>query len=71
VERLLVQLSDDAERWACAGQKRAGEVRLRKEPSRVARRAAQLPAPDGVSLEEELRRCAVLPVAETHERPAA
>ena len=71
VERLLTQLSDDAERWACSGQSRAGEVRLRKEPSRVARRAARLPAPAGASLEEELRRCAVLTTAETHERPAA
>jgi hypothetical protein len=49
----------------------AGEVRLRKEPSRVAQRAARLPAPIGVPLEDELHRCAVLPVAETHERPAA
>jgi lysophospholipid acyltransferase (LPLAT)-like uncharacterized protein len=71
VERLLVQLSDDAERWACSGQRREGEVRLRKEPSRVARWAARLPAPSGVSLEDELRRCAVLTMTETHERPAA
>jgi lysophospholipid acyltransferase (LPLAT)-like uncharacterized protein len=71
VERLLVRLSDDAEHWAGSGRHRAGEVRLRKEPSRVARRAACLPGPAGVPLDEELDRVGLATHAETHGRPAA
>jgi lysophospholipid acyltransferase (LPLAT)-like uncharacterized protein len=56
LERLLVRLSDDAEAWATSGERRPGEVRVRKEPSRVARRAAALPGPQGVPLESELER---------------
>lgn len=54
VERLLSQLSDDAEAWACSGERRTGSVRLRKEPSRLATHAACLPGEAGVSLDEEL-----------------
>lgn len=56
VERLLTRLSDDAEAWATSRTRRPGEKIVRKEPSRVAGRAAGLPAPRGVSLEEELAR---------------
>jgi hypothetical protein len=56
VERLLVHLSDDAEAWAASGARRAGERFVRKEPSRVAAKAAALPGPPGVSLEDEMRR---------------
>jgi lysophospholipid acyltransferase (LPLAT)-like uncharacterized protein len=54
VERLLCQLSDDAEAWACSGERRAGSVRIRKEPSRLATHAACLAGDAGVSLDEEL-----------------
>ncbi len=54
VERLLVHLSDAAEAWATAGGRRPGERVLRKEPSRVARKAAALSGPVGVPLDEEL-----------------
>jgi lysophospholipid acyltransferase (LPLAT)-like uncharacterized protein len=56
VERLLLHLSDDAEAWAESGMRRPGEVLVRKEPSRVARKAASLPGPIGVPLDEELDR---------------
>lgn len=56
LERLLVHLSDDAEAWATAGTRRAGERPVRKEPSRVAAKAAALPGLPGVTLTEELRR---------------
>jgi lysophospholipid acyltransferase (LPLAT)-like uncharacterized protein len=54
VERLLAHLSDAAETWATAGTRRPGERVVRKEPSRVARWAAAVPGPVGVSLEAEL-----------------
>ena len=59
IERLLLQLSDDAEAWAEAGTRRPGEMLVRKEPSRVARKAAALPGTPGVSLEDELDRVGV------------
>ena len=59
IERLLLQLSDDAEALAEAGTRRPGEMLVRKEPSRVARKAAALPGPPGVSLEDELDRVGV------------
>jgi hypothetical protein len=59
VERLLVHLSDAAEEWATAGGRRPGERVVRKEPSRVARQAAALPGPAGVSLDEELSKHAL------------
>ena len=59
IERLLLQLSDDAEAWAEAGTRRPGEMLVLKEPSRVARKAAALPGPPGVSLEDELDRVGV------------
>lgn len=71
VERLLIHLTNDAENWACSGGRRSGEVRLRKEPSRVARQAASLPGPRGVSLEAELDRVGLRPSAAAHECPAA
>jgi len=71
MEKLLVDLSDDAERWACAGDHRDAEIRLRKEPSRVARRAACLPGPAGVTLAAEFDRLGLQLVANAHERPAA
>ncbi len=60
IERILVRLSDDAERWAGSGLSRAGDRAARPEPSRVAAWAAALPGPRGVPLEAELER--VLPV---------
>lgn len=71
VERLLVYLSEDAESWACSGARRSGEIRLRKEPSRVAHRAACLPGPAGVTLAAELDRFGLQQSANAHERPAA
>ncbi len=59
IERLLLRLSDDAEAWADAGTRRPGEMLVRKEPSRVARKAAALPGPTGVALEDELDRIGV------------
>jgi lysophospholipid acyltransferase (LPLAT)-like uncharacterized protein len=59
LERLLTVLTDDAEAWATAGTRRPGERIVRKEPSRVARRAAKLPAAPGVSLADELGRVGV------------
>ena len=56
VERLLVHLSDAAEAWATTGGQRPRERVIRKEPSRVARRAAALVGPEGVPLDEELTR---------------
>ncbi len=71
VERLLVHLSDEAEAWATARGRRAGETLVHREPSRHARRAARLPGPVGVRLEDELVRHG-LPVTElARERPAA
>ena len=72
IERALTHLSDEAEAWAVSGERRAGECIVRKEPSRVARRAARLPGPPGVSLADELRRLG-LSVTSTRgdERPAA
>ena len=56
IERLLTRLTDDAEAWATAGTRRPGERIVRKEPSRVAGRAAALRGPSGVALAEELAR---------------
>ncbi|MFM7250166.1 MAG: lysophospholipid acyltransferase family protein [Planctomycetaceae bacterium] len=56
VERLLTHLSDDAEDWAVRGGSRPGDSPVRREPSRVARWAAALPGPEGVTLEAELDR---------------
>ena len=56
IERILVRLSDDAESWACSGKRRPGDSVVRREPSRVARWAAALPGPSGVSLGDELDR---------------
>lgn len=56
IERLLSQLSDDAEAWATTGHHRSHSVAVRREPSRVAHWAAALPGPPGVALADELRR---------------
>lgn len=56
VERLLVHLSNASEAWATAGGRRVGERVVRKEPSRVARKAAALSGPAGVPLDEELSK---------------
>lgn len=56
VERLLVQLTDDAEAWATAGTRRPAARQVRREPSRHARLAATLPGPAGVPLADELLR---------------
>jgi lysophospholipid acyltransferase (LPLAT)-like uncharacterized protein len=71
LEQLLVRLSEDAEAWATSGERRDGEVRIRKEPSRVARWAAALPGPTGVPLEAELERLGLPMVARGHQLPAA
>jgi len=71
LERLLTHLSDDAEQWACSGQRRPGECIVRKEPSRVARRAAGLQGHPGVELDAELDRYGLLPHGTARERPAA
>ncbi|NDC64183.1 MAG: DUF374 domain-containing protein [Planctomycetia bacterium] len=71
LERLLVHLSDDAERWAGDGGRRAGERRVRRGPSLVARRTASLPGPRGVSLEAELDRFGLPAVACGRQNPAA
>jgi lysophospholipid acyltransferase (LPLAT)-like uncharacterized protein len=71
LEQLLVRLSEDAEAWATSGERRDGEVRIRKEPSRVARWAAALPGPMGVPLEAELERLGMPMVARGHQLPAA
>jgi lysophospholipid acyltransferase (LPLAT)-like uncharacterized protein len=71
LEQLLVRLSEDAEAWATSGERRNGEVRIRKEPSRVARWAAALPGPMGVPLEAELERLGLPMVARGHQLPAA
>lgn len=70
IERLLVRITEDAEAWATTGGRRPGERPVRKEPSRVARRAARLPGPPGVPLEDELVRLG-LGQPGLHERPAA
>jgi lysophospholipid acyltransferase (LPLAT)-like uncharacterized protein len=59
VERLLVHLTEEAEAWAVSGTRRAGQVVVRKEPSRVARWAAAVPGPSGVPLADELLRAGV------------
>lgn len=56
IERLLVRLSDDAEEWARSGLVREGDRAVHPEPSRVARWAAAMEGPPGVSLESELDR---------------
>ena len=75
VERLLVRLADDAEEWATARTRRAGESFLRREPSRHAGRSASLQGPSGVSLEDELMRCGLAPLVgiepRADQRPAA
>lgn len=71
VERLLVHLSDEAESWATTGTRRPGQVAVRKEASRVARRAAALPGPAGVPLAEELGRFGLDIDADAAGRPAA
>ena len=60
LERLLTHLTDDAEAWATAGTRRPGEAAVRKEPSRVARRAAALPGTPGVDLAAELERVGIV-----------
>jgi hypothetical protein len=71
VERLLLHLSDDAEAWAESGMRRPGEVLVRKEPSRVARKAAALPGPIGVPLDEELDRVGACELHQTETLDAA
>ena len=72
MERLLTHLSDEAEAWAVSGERRAGECIVRKEPSRVARQAARLSGPPGVSLADELERLGLSDIsARSDERPAA
>ncbi len=56
LERLLTHLTDDAGAWATAGTRRHGERIVRKEPSRVAGRAAKLRGSPGVTLATELER---------------
>lgn len=63
LERLLTHLTDDAESWATAGTRRSGERIVRKEPSRIARRAATLAGPRGVTLAEELFRVGAVTAA--------
>lgn len=72
IERLLTHLSNESEAWAMSGVRRPGARIVRKEPSRVARHAARLPGPPGVTLAEELARVG-LPAPEvlSDERPAA
>ncbi len=71
VERLLVHLTDDAEAWATAHARRPGERRIRKEPSRHARRSAAVPGPAGVPLAEELARFGLSARDIRSDRPAA
>ncbi len=71
VERLLVHLSDDAEAWAGSRAYRAGEKRMRKEPSRHAKRSAMVPGPAGVSLDDELARFGLDMLGRQSDRPAA
>jgi hypothetical protein len=71
VERLLVHLSEEAEAWAGTGSHRPGEARVRKEPSRHARRSAVLPGPTGVSLDDELDRFGLRVTPCQSDRPAA
>jgi len=72
IERLLTHVSDEAEAWAVSGARRAGACIVRREPSRVARRAARLLGPPGVSLAEELGRLGLAAASsESGERPAA
>jgi lysophospholipid acyltransferase (LPLAT)-like uncharacterized protein len=54
LERLLVHLSDEAEAWAVAGTRRAGQRPVRKEPARHASWAAAARGPAGVTIEAEL-----------------
>jgi hypothetical protein len=55
IERILNDLSDEAEAWACSSIRYAGGVRLSKQASRLAKHAACLPNGPGVSLEAELK----------------
>lgn len=72
LERILTHLSDEAEAWAMSGARRPGEQIVRKEPSRVARRAARLAGRPGVSLDEERTRLGLAPTdVRSDERPAA
>jgi len=72
IERLLTHLSDEAEAWATSDARRPGARIVRREPSRVARRAARLVGPPGVPLDEELDRVGLAAgAARTDERPAA
>jgi len=73
VERLLTHLSDEAEAWAMSGGRRPRQRPVRKEPSRVATRAAALPGEPGVSLDAELERCGLRssPAMSDADRPAA
>ncbi|MEI6240331.1 MAG: lysophospholipid acyltransferase family protein [Planctomycetia bacterium] len=72
IERLLTHLSNEAEAWAMSGARRPGEQIVRKEPSRVARRAARLAGPPGVPLGVELDRLGIgAAAARNDERPAA
>ncbi len=56
IEQLLTHLSDAAESWATSGRRLEHQQAVRKEPSRVALRAARLAGPPGVSLADELSR---------------
>ena len=56
IETLLTHLSDEAENWARSGDRRPGQQRARKEPSRVASRGAAERGEPGVSLADELAR---------------
>lgn len=56
VEALLTHLSDDAEAWATARLRRAGQRAVCKEASRVALERAREPGDPGTSLDEELLR---------------
>lgn len=56
IEQLLTYLSDAAESWATSGRRLDHQQAVRKEPSRVALRAAGLAGPPGVSLADELSR---------------
>jgi lysophospholipid acyltransferase (LPLAT)-like uncharacterized protein len=55
IERILNDLSDEAEAWACSSIRYARGARLSKQASRLAKHAACLPNGPGVSLEAELK----------------
>jgi hypothetical protein len=71
VERILTQLSDEAEDWAWSGRRRAGQRPIRKEPSRTAAFAASLDGPPGVPIEDEIERVFGADSEAGCDRPAA